>query len=91
MRMMAMFTSTARGDRNTLESMATPCSVKAVKVSLDGLVAITGCLSIKLGQIRIENDLLVAEHMNERGDLFRDENSGFLGRLGFPFRRHGVI
>ena len=28
-RMMAMFTSTARGERRTLESMATPCSVKA--------------------------------------------------------------
>jgi hypothetical protein len=28
-RMMAMFTSTARSDRSTLESMATPCSVKA--------------------------------------------------------------
>jgi hypothetical protein len=28
-RMMAMLTSTARGERSTLESMATPCSVKA--------------------------------------------------------------
>ena len=28
-RMMEMFTSTARSDRSTLESMATPCSVKA--------------------------------------------------------------
>jgi len=28
-RMMAMLTSTARGERRTLESMATPCSVKA--------------------------------------------------------------
>jgi len=27
--MMAMLTSTARGERSTLESMATPCSVKA--------------------------------------------------------------
>jgi hypothetical protein len=27
--MMAMFTSTARGERRTLESMATPCSVKS--------------------------------------------------------------
>jgi hypothetical protein len=27
-RMMAMFTSTVRGDRSTLESMATPFSVK---------------------------------------------------------------
>lgn len=28
-RMIAIFTSTARGDRSTLESIATPCSVKA--------------------------------------------------------------
>jgi len=28
-RMMAMFTSTARGERRTLENIATPCSVNA--------------------------------------------------------------
>jgi hypothetical protein len=43
-RMMAMFTSTARGERSTLESMVTPCSLNAKGKALIFLRdAVTNC------------------------------------------------
>lgn len=57
---------------------------KSFKIPLDGFIEATGRDPVKIRQIRVENDLVVAEVMNQRGELLRDEQgSGSACGAGF--------
>lgn len=49
---------------------------KALDIAFHGLVQALGANPVKLGQIRIENDLFVADAMDECGEFFRNEQGG---------------
>ena len=67
---------------------------EAVDISLHGLVQDLGLHPIKLGQIGVEDHLLVPEDVDERGDFLGDQQAtggcgnGFF-RGGFLFGGHG--
>jgi hypothetical protein len=69
---------------------------ESVEVALDCLIEALGADPIKLRQIGIEDDLFVAEVVDQRSELLGHEQSpgggGLLLKCGrFPFGRHEEV
>ena len=62
---------------------------EAVEIAFHSLVQTPGWNAIKLREIGIQQDLFVAKHVDERGDLFGNEKDRAFPGRGFLLGRHG--
>jgi len=51
---------------------------KAVKISLHLLIQLSHWNAVKLGQIRVKNDLLIPQHQDLRSNSFGKDNCSFV-------------
>ena len=56
---------------------------KTITVSLDSLVQSARRHAVKFGQVKVENDLFVAQKVDERSNFFRDEQTAGDGGAEF--------
>ena len=87
-RMMAMLTSAARGERSTLESMATPCSVKAMggwRSPWRSDLEITFC------DLQFSSSSLLRTNMKSSGKRSLFRRDGLLEGAGFDAVEAGEI